>query len=130
MKKMAVVGACVVLVALIVFAAILVGSVLTSAKVTVNGQTYTLVEYREAVNTLIAKSERDVDDLHLAACFTDPAELSLARDACFTDSAELTALLPPEEAILPMIQLKDLSAWVNRPDAELVTDLKDAGFMK
>jgi len=110
MKKwMVVTGVCLFLVAVV-----LVGSGCGSTKVTVNGKTYTLVEYRAAVNNVIAKEQRDIDAFRL--------------DVVVHDSAELKALLPHSVAF--GTNFKDLSAWVNRPDAQLVKDLKDAGLIK
>lgn len=110
MKKWMVIGG----VCLVLVAVVLVGSGCGSTKVTVNGKTYALAEYRAAVNEAIAKWQRDLDAFRL--------------DVVVQDSARLTALLP--HSVAYGMKIKDVSAWVNTPDAELVKDLKDAGLIK
>lgn len=110
MKKWMVIGG----VCLVLVAVVLVGSGCGSTKVTVNGKSYTLAEYRTAVNDAIEKERVDMEAFRL--------------DAVVQDSAELTALLP--HSVAYGMKYKEVSAWVNRPDAALVKDLKDAGLIK
>jgi len=108
MKKWTVVaGVCLVMVAVV-----LVGSGCGSTKVTV--KTYALAEYKTAVNDAIEKERVDMEAMRL--------------DVVVQDSAALAALLP--SSLANVMKYKEVSAWVNRPDAALVKDLKDAGFIK